>query len=392
MTDKQNCPNCLQAPLEVFHRASNVPTNSCILLETRRQARDYPTGRIELGLCQACGFIGNQAFEPQLTEYSERYEETQGFSPTFNRFHRELAQRVIERFDLHGKDVLEIGCGKGEFLVLLAELGGNRGVGFDPGYREDRNVAAPGLDVRFVTDFYSEKYAHEKADFVCCKMTLEHIQPTLEFMRVVRAAIGDRPDTAVFFQIPDTIRIIEQCAFEDVYYEHCSYFSPYSLAHLFTDAGFDVQRVATEYDDQYLTIEAQPAAGTGTGQRPAAEQDAILARVREFPRANERKLQHWRHQLATMTVQHKKAVIWGSGSKGVAFLSSVGVEQEIGYAVDINPHRHGYFMPGSGLEIVGPEFLREYKPDVVIIMNAIYEDEISRSLHEMGLGPEVLTV
>ena len=57
------------------------------------------------------------------TEYSGRYESTQGYSPTFNAFHERLAQDMIDRFDLHGKEIIEIGCGNGEFLVLLCELG-----------------------------------------------------------------------------------------------------------------------------------------------------------------------------------------------------------------------------------------------------------------------------
>ena len=105
--------------MEIFHSAHGVPTNSCILLETRDEAVAYPKGDITLGFCDACGFVGNTSFEPALTEYSGRYEETQGFSPTFQKFHRDLADRVIERFGLQDREVLEIGCGKGEFMLLL---------------------------------------------------------------------------------------------------------------------------------------------------------------------------------------------------------------------------------------------------------------------------------
>ena len=81
----------------------------------------------------------------------------------------------------------------------------------------------------------------------------------------------------------------------------------------------------------------------------------------------------------------KKAVIWGGGSKGVAFLTSLQIHEEIPYAVDINPFKHGTFMAGNGQEIVGPEFLREYRPDVVIVMNPIYCDEIKRDLEKLGV-------
>ena len=58
-------------------------------------------------------------------------------------------------------------------------------------------------------------------------MTLEHIPATGDFVRMVRRAIGDAVrNRPVFFQIPEATRILRDCAFEDIYYEHCSYFSP----------------------------------------------------------------------------------------------------------------------------------------------------------------------
>ncbi|MGM0450759.1 MAG: class I SAM-dependent methyltransferase, partial [Pseudomonadota bacterium] len=174
MTGKPVCKACQSDTVSVFHEQDNVPVNSCILLNTREEAQQFPVGRIALGFCSTCGFIFNTAFDPGLIEYSARYEETQGFSGTFNRFHRELAQHLIDRHDLRGKRVLEIGCGKGEFLLLLSELGGNEGIGFDPGYDEQRMQSDAAKRLTFIKDFYSEQYSDVKADLVCCKMTLEH--------------------------------------------------------------------------------------------------------------------------------------------------------------------------------------------------------------------------
>lgn len=393
MAESYVCPSCSAEGMRVFHRDASVPTNSCILLASREEALSYPRGRIELAFCPECGFISNMAFDPTLTEYSGRYEETQGFSDTFNSFHRKLAHKLIERHGLHDRDVLEIGCGKGEFLLLLAELGGNRGVGFDPGYREDRTSGAATQNVRFIKDFYSEKYTDHKADFVCCKMTLEHIHPTAEFIGTVRRAIGDQPDVMVFFQIPETTRILRDCAFEDIYYEHCSYFSPGSLARLFRRSGFDVLNLETEYADQYLTIEAKPASGLPP-QKLAAEDDLdLLARyVAEFPGKAEAKLGEWREIVTRASREGRKVVLWGSGSKGVSFLTSVGVGDLIEYVVDINPFRQGYYMPAGGQRIVAPAFLAEYRPHLVIVMNSIYRDEISRDLNAIGLDPAILAL
>ncbi len=390
MTRKYTCPSCSASGMRVFHQQASVPTNSCILLGSREEALAYPQGRIELAFCPACGFISNMAFDPKLTEYSGRYEETQGFSETFNAFHRDLAQRLIERHQLRNKDILEIGCGKGEFLLLLAELGNNRGVGFDPGFREERVSGPAAQQVRFIKDLYSEQYASHKADFVCCKMTLEHIHATAEFVGTLRRAVGDRREILVFFQIPEATRIVRDCAFEDIYYEHCSYFSPGSLGRLFRRSGFDVLALETEYADQYLTIEARPALTSPSPPLPVEDDLSLMARyVGGFGAKFVEKRAAWRRIVLEAGATERRVVLWGSGSKAVSFLTTLGVGDRIEYVVDINPHRHGFFMPATGQRIVAPSFLTEYLPDWVIIMNAVYREEIARDLNAMGLHPEI---
>ncbi|MCZ7627714.1 MAG: hypothetical protein M5U19_00760 [Microthrixaceae bacterium] len=77
-----------------------------------------------LRFCLGCGFIWNARFGAKLSEYSSRYEETQGFSERFNDFARDLAKRWVEKHSLAGRTVLEVGCGKGEFLEMMCEAGG----------------------------------------------------------------------------------------------------------------------------------------------------------------------------------------------------------------------------------------------------------------------------
>lgn len=395
MQSIDHCPSCNSSKMHIFHQLSSVPSNSCILLESPEEALSYPRGEIHLGFCPECGFISNLAFDQKLTEYSGRYEETQGFSGTFQKFHKELAQRLIDRYDLHDKKVIEIGCGKGEFLVLLCELGENTGVGFDPGFVENRIESSTIDRITFIKDFYSEKYSAYRGDFVCCKMTLEHIHPTLEFITTVRRAIGDNLETAVFFQIPDATRILAECAFEDIYYEHCSYFTPGSLGRLFRRCGFDVVNLETEYDGQYLTIEARPATRSSSEQLPLLaehDMDTLKHYVAQFPKKFQQQKERWEHLLEVFKSQGKKVVLWGSGSKGVSFLTTLEASHAIEFVVDINPFRQNYYMSGTGQKIVSPEFLGEYKPDAVIIMNAIYRGEIESTLQQLGVNPEIFAL
>lgn len=393
MKSHVSCRSCGCRDLEVFYEVKNVPVHSVLLMPTRDAAITYPRGNIALAFCANCGFIGNVAFDPRVLEYSQRYEETQSFSPTYGAFAHRLATHLISRYDLHDRDVIEIGCGKGEFLSLLCELGGNRGIGFDPSYVEGRvNGTAKNL-VTFITDYYSEKYADYHADFVCCRMTLEHIHDVGKFVGTLRRAIGEHKDTVVFFQVPNVMRILRDIAFWDIYYEHCSYFSPGSLARLFARHAFDVVDVWTDYDDQYLMLEAVPTNRTAV---PVDDQRAdVLDLARDvviFRRDYSCRIAEWTCRLREIRERDLRAVIWGSGSKAVAFLTTLGVQGEIGYVVDVNPHRHGTYMAGTGELIVGPRFLKEYQPDLVIIMNPVYRDEIGKTLEELNLSPRIVTV
>jgi len=387
------CHSCGAQEMTIFYEVENIPAHSCLLMPTREAALSYPKRDLRLGFCHACGFIQNTVFDPSVHEYSTRYEETQAFSPRFVRFAKELCGRLIERYDLHGKDVLEIGCGKGEFLVLLCEMGENRGIGFDPGYIRERTRSEAASRIQFIQDFYSEKYTHLKADLVCCRHTLEHIQPTRQFVQMVRNAIGDRPETIVFFELPDVSRILKEQVFADIYYEHCSYFSLGSLARLFRSCGFEVLDLTKDFDDQYLLIEARPSNGA-VGRVFTCENDLdeLAQDVRRFETGYRQQLHAWKRKLQQISERGQRAVLWGAGSKAVSFCTSLSIHDELEYLVDVNPHKHDKFLPGTGHKVVSPQFLKDYRPDVVIAMNPIYCHEIQGDLARMGVHAELLAI
>ena len=391
------CQSCGSDDTRVFYSVDQIPVHSCLLMPTEREAIEYPKGDMRLAFCEACGFIQNSAFDASVHEYSTRYEETQAFSPRFQSFVDELVDRYDTMFGLAGKSVLEIGCGKGEFLVRMCEVGGCDGIGIDPGYRPERTTAQTNSRLQFIQDFYSEQYTHLQADLVICRHTLEHIRPTHDFMSMVRRSIGERPATAVCFELPDIERILEDRGFWDVYYEHCSYFSRGSLARLFRTTGFDLVALDRVYDDQYILIDAHPRpAERGACDAEPLPQESDLGRLRELVQAFETELPatlaKWAQVFTEAKRLGKKTAIWGSGSKAVAFLTSLGLGDQVDAVTDINPYRQGMFMPGTGHRIVPPADLAELRPELVVAMNPIYLEEIGADLREMGLDPELLAV
>lgn len=385
---KGMCPVCMSKDVWSFFELFGIPVHCNLLWPTREEALQAPRGDMRLGFCKDCEHIFNLAFDPALVAYKQDYENSLHFSPRFQEYAGSLAMRLVERYDLRGKDIIEIGCGQGDFLRLLCQLGGNRGVGFDPSYVPGREGPETTGQVTVVQDFYSERYADYGADFVCCRHVLEHVQCPREMLTSVRRAAGARAGMVVFFEVPNVWFTLGNLGIWDLIYEHCSYFSAHSLCHLFASCGFEVCDVSEAYEGQFLCIEAVAAAERGMPRPYKGCQEKMVLAVAEFGDRYRDKVHHWQRTVREIVGAGRRAVIWGAGSKGVTFLNALQIRDHIQYAVDINPRKQDMYLPGTGQQIVSPEFLREVRPDVVIVMNAIYEDEIRQFTEGLGLDPE----
>jgi SAM-dependent methyltransferase len=383
------CPNCNHNETEEFFTIKNAPTQSLLTVKSRDEALKIRKDEINLSFCNNCGFIYNRTFDTSIDYYTQGYEDQQGFSPTFKEFITCISNRLIEKYDLHNKDIIEVGCGKGDFISLLCELGNNRGIGIDPAYVPGR--VQPNPNLKFITEFYNTGHGNLPADIICCRHTLEHIHDTGNFLRTIRDSIGEKKDTIVFFEVPYIVRILKMEAFWDIFYEHCSYFSPGSLARLFRLNRFEVIDMYLEYGDQYLFIEARPVDEISEKIHPLEETVTDLKELTgNFATNVKRRLDQWRTDLKAMKEAGKKVVIWGGGSKSVGFLVNLNGVNAIDHVVDINPHMQGNYIPGIGIRYLGPDDLIHHNPDMVIIMNSVYMDEISEMLNSKGLYPELI--
>jgi SAM-dependent methyltransferase len=388
--DSIKCIVCGAGSVATFLEIESAPVQCNVLWETRKSALEARSGSITLGYCDSCGHIANTSFQPELMEYSETYENSLHFSPRFQQFLSSLIRRLDNDYQLRGKRVIDIGCGKGEFLHALCEGVGCSGTGFDRSYEPDLEATSSG-GVDFVVDFYSEAYAGLEADLLTCRHVLEHIDRPVEFLSMIRRTIGERRQPGVFFEVPNALYTLEALGIWDIIYEHVSYFTPQSLATLFRQCGFSVTRLESEFDNQYLTLDATPFGlpANDTDSTPRSLSDTARL-VEEFSQRHHRKLSDWRNTLETIRREGSRAVIWGTGSKGVTFLNGLGIRDEVPYAVDINPRKTGMFVPGTGQEIVVPEFLATWNPDIVIIMNPIYTEEISHTLRDLRVDAQIV--
>ena len=387
------CLACGQDSAGVFFELKDIPVLANAPCTTRERALSFPTGDVRLAFCPDCGHIFNTDFDPSRLQYDEFYENSLHYSKLFDTYVRDLANDLVSRLDLHGKDIIEIGCGKGDFLALLCEIGANRGVGFDPSYEPDRLQNGSTKRFQIVQELYSEAHSHLHCDLLCCRQVLEHIARPQQFLAGLANSLGSRShSTDVFFEVPNALYTLRHKGIWDIIYEHVSYFWSLPLRRLFERSGFDVQDVRESFGGQYLCLEAGPSRGPQSNGQDDAELAQVTAEAEAFSQTFRSTIDAAAEVLTDLRQRGRRAVVWSAGSKGVTFLNIFKHLGLLEYVVDINPHKQGRFIPGTGVEIVPPEFLKSFRPDLVFLMNPLYREEICNQLSEMVLYPDLVAV
>jgi SAM-dependent methyltransferase len=385
------CPACGGTEAEAVVELTGVPVMCGVLWPTRSEAFAAAQGDLRLVACGQCSMLRNAAFDPSLVEYEGDYDNSLHFSPTFQRYADGLARHLVDSYDARGGTVLEIGSGKGDFLRQLCALGGNRGWGYDPAY--DGEQGELDEDVTFVPEYFVGDLP-AVPDLVCARHVLEHMAEPAPLLDRLRKAAG--PGTVLYVEVPDTGYVLSPAGLWDLIYPHVGYFTAPALRHLVERCGFEPLDVRSAFGGQYLCVEARAtdagASATATASALGDEVAEMLAAARGFAQRHRAKIRAWDERLDDAHRAGERVALWGAGTKAVSFLNVVPAAAHVAEVVDLNPRKHGRFVPGTGQEVVGPDRLVETEPDLVLVMNPMYEDEIRSSVADLGLAPTVTVV
>lgn len=385
-----SCPGCGYDEVRRFYEVRGVPTQSCVLLDDRQAALDHPVGDVVLGLCAACGLVVNTAFDPELVDYGADYEDSQAHSPRWVAWARELVEELSDRHGFRGGRALEVGCGKGDFLALLADVADVDGVGYDPAYRPGPLVPPIEDRLTFLRRNYEVGCGGHDADLLVCRHTLEHVPDPARFVRTLRQGAADAREPLLLVEVPGTERIVREHAFWDVYYEHCTYLTEVTLRDLLRREGFDQVRTWTAFGDQYVLAEAYP--GERRAALPTAEERiAWTAEVEAFAAGTPERIATLRHELEAAAA-HGPVLLWGAGSKAVGYLTTLAADGLVRAVVDVNPRKQDRFLGGSGLPVIGPDGVRDLHPGTIVVMNPVYRDEIERDLASRDVRARVVAL
>lgn len=337
-------------------------------------------GTISLRKNTQNNLIENVSFDTAAITYDSDYQNNQAGSTAFTQHMSEVLD-ILKATVGEKATVVEVGCGKGNFLELVQEKSIFEIKGYDAVY-EGTN---PNIHQRYLT--HSDRIS---ADLVILRHVLEHIQEPHKFLHLLAKIFGDTP---IYIEVPDYEWIIKNQTFFDLTYEHVNYFDPDALSNLFKTTaqsgplfGNQYQYVIAnlrelnyqEYHSQYAQDENwQPAHFDTLFPNFAASLDKI-----------------------EMESAGQPIHIWGAATKGVMFAHHVKrthptLFKQFSHAVDVNPLKVGKYMPSSHLPIVDAASFVEKSQgaEFIIIMNPNYEAEILSYLKALDYkDPQYLSI
>lgn len=382
---KHSCSLCDNNDAAIFFEIHEMPTQDGIFSSSKEEALNTVKGDIILSYCENCGYICNEGHVDEKIRF-DTYDFSLSKSPSFRKYVDEATDKLIAKYDLHGKNILDVGCGEGYFLREICRKGNNQGIGIDPGFNHQSLERRQKGSVNFLREYYSRDHAHLQVDFLICRLVIDLLNDPFGFLKTVRENLENQRDCIVYFEVPNTDFNLDELCIWNLVYEHKSWYTPETLSYFFELCGFETLDIYPCWKNEFLAIEARP-------------KDVIEKPVPTLRQALQQKTERLKNALAEIKLESTKklqylqssnrsVVAWGAGARAVSFFNLFEEADYISHIVDINAKRQGKYLPGTGQLVIKPEELPELAPDCVLITNPTYAEEIKGQVRELGLEPE----
>jgi SAM-dependent methyltransferase len=325
------------------------------------ETRDAPSDNVDLNIyqCRSCGLV-QHALTPVC--YYRDVIRAVAFSPEMAEFRAAQLADWLKRTELTDKPVLEVGCGRGEYLELLKRAGAAHVSGLEASPTSVSQARAQGLDV---APGYLEagltlpwnQYFHGFAIF----SFMEHWPDLRGSLAQLHTLL--HPEARGLVEVPNFQLILDRGLYSEFTPDHIFYFDESTLRRVLEQTGFEVQAVQSVWHDYILSAEVAVRSPMNTAKFERVQQQIVQGI----------------HEFAGRFAPHE-VVVWGAGHQALAVLSMANLVGRVSHVVDSAPFKQGKYTPGTRLMIKSPETLAEDRPRAVLIMAAAYSNEVARQL------------
>jgi len=351
----RNCRVCAQSFFkEPLLRYENMP----------RAAQHFPDeasleaergANLTVCQCSECGLV--QLSEPPVPYYRDVIRAAAVSEPV-KAFKTEQFSRLVEKYGLQGKKVIEIGCGKGEFLSLW-KSSGVQVYGLEHAETSVKHCLENGLSVfQGYLDAGEFQLPNGPFDAFALLMFLEHMPDPNASLRGIHNNLVE--DAVGLIEVPNFDMVVRNNVFSEFIADHLLYFTRETLQFTLHLNGFEILECGELRDDYVLSAIVRKRKSLDLLDFHAA-QDSVRQEIETF----------------IDRFPPRSVAIWGAGHQALAMISLTGIADKIKYVVDSAPFKQGKFTPASHLPIVSPDTLKLSPVSALIVMAASYSDEVA---------------
>ncbi|MCE5336666.1 MAG: class I SAM-dependent methyltransferase [Desulfobacteraceae bacterium] len=337
-------------------RYANMPGAAQHLPDAASLARDRGID-LEVCQCSGCGLV--QLSNDPVPYYREVIRAA-AVSDEMLRLRREQFGRFVRDFSLSGKRVVEIGCGRGEYLSVMAQCG-VEAFGLEGSEEAARRCAESGLRVEKGFAESGFRAADGPFDGFFILNFLEHIPDPNAALRAIAENLA--PGGTGLVEVPNFDMIVQKNLFSEFVSDHLFYFTKETLTATLARNGFEIVDCREIWYDYIISATVKKRTPTDLSPFRLMEsrlKENVLDYVRRF----------------------EKVAVWGAGHQALALIAILDLAGRIAYVVDSARFKQGKYTPATHLPIVAPESLRSNPVDAVIVMAAGYSDEVAKILRQ----------
>jgi hypothetical protein len=351
--------NCCRVCGRLFYQLplfsmKNMPKSAQHLPE-RELLQDDKGIDLEIVQCSGCGLVQHRN---DAVPYYRDVIRASAFSASMRLFREEQFSDFVARYSLKGKKILEVGCGRGEYLTIMKNAGTDS-YGIENGEDSVQACKAAGLKVRkhFIDDASQVLSGAPFAAFFIMNF-LEHLPDP---NTVLTGIFADLADEAVgLVEVPNFDMILRTDMFSEFISDHIFYFTKDTLSRTLSMNGFDVIKCSEVWHDYIISAEVK--------KRKKYD-------LSGFELRRERLKNEIHAYLAGY--DSGRVAVWGAGHQALALFSLLDMAGKIKYVVDSAPFKQGKYTPAAHIPIVPPVTLDSDPVDAVIVMAASYSDEVA---------------
>ncbi|OGL83943.1 hypothetical protein A3H11_04790 [Candidatus Uhrbacteria bacterium RIFCSPLOWO2_12_FULL_47_10] len=387
-TEHTTCRCCEGSNLIKVMDFGNMPLAGGFLKsEQFREEKLYP---LQVSFCRDCTLLQVPQAIPPATLFKDYFYFSSAIKTLVDHC-TEWAKEAHERFlkERANPSVFEIGCNDGVMLKPFAALG-VKAVGVDPATNVVNSVKQEGFTI--INDFFNEEVAkliraqYGQFDAITTSFSFAHIDNMVSVGKGVSELLKD--DGVAMIEVYYLGTLMEEMQYDMIYHEHCNYYSLKSLQNFLSRHGMEI------FDIKY-TPGVRSGAVRFYGQKKRggrAITEAVRAMERDelakgYDRAETfmaygKKIEGTKVALMglldKLKTEGKTIIGYGASGRGTMVMNYCGIDgQYLDYVVDDAPAKHGFYTPGTHVQIFPWEHTQEEKfPDYALLFAWSFMNEV----------------